>query len=217
MTWSRAALAHATVTALAAACPGSRADLIGSLGAGTADEYSDIDVEWVVPDGRLTTAVTSARAVLDEVQPVAAVRVAPDYFHSARRRLLFVRFAEVSLFWRLDLAVREVSGPPAKGESDPGEHAGDHEWSRPASALANALGTIKAVARGRFDDAGGLVDRGFVRIAEADGATGRWVADVTRLCRAAVAREPDLATLAHETIALAEAELRGQPGAPKKR
>ena len=30
--------------------PGSRAQLRGSLGAGTADEYSDIDICWVVPD-----------------------------------------------------------------------------------------------------------------------------------------------------------------------
>ena len=85
--------------------------------------------------------------------------------------------------------------------------ARDDEWSRPASALANALGAVKAVARGRFEDARGLLDRGFARIDVADSASGRWVDDITRLARAAVAQEPGLTALAEETIRLAGAEL----------
>ncbi|WIX78478.1 hypothetical protein QRX50_45215 [Amycolatopsis carbonis] len=152
---TRAQLADAVVTALAAACPSSVARLRGSLAAGTADAFSDIDVEWVVRDGRLVSCVADVRAVLERVHPVAAVRTSPDFFHSPQRRLLFVRFSDVPLFWWLDLAVWEASA--ATGPDDPSTHARDDEWSRPASALANALGAIKAVARGHLDDANGLL------------------------------------------------------------
>ncbi|MEW2504907.1 MULTISPECIES: hypothetical protein [unclassified Amycolatopsis] len=204
---TRAQLADAVATALTAACPSSVARLRGSLAAGTADAFSDIDVEWLVPDGLVPACLADVREVLDRVRPVAAVRTSPDFFHSAQRRLLFVRFAGVPLFWRLDLAVRETSAAPDPGPGDPAAHARDGEWSRPASALANALGAIKAVARGRLADATGLLDRGFARIGEPDAATRRWVDDVTRLSRAAAAREAELLPLAEETIALAAAEL----------
>ncbi|OAP20775.1 hypothetical protein A4R44_08432 [Amycolatopsis sp. M39] len=202
----RDALADRIIEALAVSCRGSRAQLRGSLRTGTADEYSDIDVEWLVPDGGLAGCLASVRATLERVQPVAAVRTAPDCFHSTRKRLLFVRFAEVSLFWRLDLAVREVGAGPC----DPADHARDGEWSKPASALANALGAIKAVARGRYDDARGLLSRGCSRIDEIDVSTGSWVEGITRLARAAASREAELATLAEETISLAREELSGR-------
>ncbi|MEV8607748.1 hypothetical protein AB0383_07375 [Amycolatopsis sp. NPDC051373] len=204
---TRAQLAGAVVTALAVACPGSRTRLRGSLATGTADAFSDIDVEWVVPDGRVPACAADVRAVLERVRLVAAVRTSPDFFHSPQRRLLFVRFAGVPLFWRLDLALREASAVADPGPGDPAVHARDGEWSRASSALANALGAIKAVARGRSAEAAGLLERGFARIGEPDTATGGWVDDVTRLFRAAAAREPDLAPLAEETIALAAAEL----------
>ena len=207
MTPARDELAGAVIAALTAAGPGSRAGLLGSLAAGTADGYSDIDVEWVVPDGRLDACVAQARSVLERVRPVAAVRTSPDFLHSPVRRLVFVRFTGVPLFWRLDLAVREASAPVDPAFDEPVAPARDDEWSRPASALANALGAVKAVARGRFEDARGLLDRGFARIDVADSASGRWVNDITRLARAAVAQEPGLTALAEETVRLAGVEL----------
>lgn len=207
MTPARDELAGAVIAALTAAGPGSRAGLLGSLAAGTADGYSDIDVEWVVPDGRLDACAAQARSVLERVRPVAAVRTSPDFLHSPMRRLLFVRFTGVPLFWRLDLAVREASAPVDPAFDEPVAPARDDEWSRPASALANALGAVKALARGRFEDARGLLDRGFARIGVADSASGRWVNDITRLARAAVAQEPGLTPLAEETVQLAGAEL----------
>ncbi|MEU8637322.1 hypothetical protein AB0C38_34540 [Amycolatopsis sp. NPDC048633] len=81
--------------------------------------------------------------------------------------------------------------------------AGDDEWSRPASALANALGAVKAVGRGRFDDARGLLDRGFGRVGSAGRATGEWADDIARLAAVCVRREPGLAGYAAEIVALA--------------
>lgn len=60
----RALLASDTRSALTSAVFGSRTWLRGSLASGTADDYSDIDICWVVPDGEFTAAV-------DAVAPAA--------------------------------------------------------------------------------------------------------------------------------------------------
>ncbi|MFF0965893.1 hypothetical protein ACWDQO_05245 [Streptomyces sp. NPDC003703] len=207
----RAAFAERVRGALEGCCPDSRAELAGSLGAGTADAFSDLDILWVVPDGRFPDCLEQAVAALAAVQPVGSVRHDPDFHRSDRRRLLFVRFTGVPLFWRLDLDVRtaSVAGDPDYDTGNPAARAREGEWSRPASALANALGAVKAVARGRDAAARGLLDRGFARIGEPDRATGAWVADVDRLARAAVRHEPDLADLAAQITALAARQLGG--------
>lgn len=199
----RGALAEAVCAALNRACDGSQARLIGSLGAGTADAFSDIDVEWIVPDARFPDALATGTAALERVATVADVRLDPDFHHSARRRLLFVRFAHVPLFWRLDLDVRAASADAGYDVGNPAVRAGDAEWSRPASALANAIGAVKAVARDRPASARGLLDRGFARIGADAGATGAWRSDITRLARAAAAQDPALEPLAQQVIALA--------------
>jgi hypothetical protein len=84
------------------------------------------------------------RSVLERVRPVGAVRTSPVFFHSPTRR---PQFTGVPFFWRPDLAVREASADP--GRDEPVAPAQDGEWSHPASAL----GAVKAVARGRSEDA----------------------------------------------------------------
>ncbi|WP_198956977.1 nucleotidyltransferase domain-containing protein [Streptomyces sp. CB01249] len=201
----RAALAHEVCLALKRCCPGSRVELTGSLGSGTADAFSDIDIAWVVPDTRFPDCLDRAVAVLGGVRPVDSVRLDPDFYRSDRRRLLFVRFAGVPLFWRLDLDVRtaSVADDPHYDAENPAARARDDEWSRPASALANAIGAVKAVARNRDDEARGLLDRGFARIGENDRASGAWGHDVARLAHAAALREPSLSDLAAQVTALA--------------
>lgn len=204
-TVTRDALARRARAALERACPGSRTALRGSLASGTADEFSDIDVEWIVPDARFAECASTAGSVLSEAHPVAEVRTDPDLARSDRRRLLFVRFEAVPLFWRLDLDVRaeSVAGDPGYDSGNPRARAADDEWSRPASALANATAAIKAVARGKPDTARGLLDRGFARIAEPAEATGAWTADISRLAESAAVREPRLRTLAEQIASLA--------------
>ncbi|MFB8084388.1 hypothetical protein [Streptomyces sp. NPDC055992] len=207
----RAALAHEVCLALKRGCPGSRAELNGSLRSGTADAFSDIDIAWVVPDARFPDCLDRAVGVLEGVRPVDGVRVDPDFYRSDRRRLLFVRFARVPLFWRLDLDVRaaSVADDPHYDVDNPAARARDDEWSRPASALANAAGAVKAVARQREDEARGLLDRGFARIGEDDRASGAWADDVARLAHAAARRESSLSDLAGQVIALAAQQLGG--------
>lgn len=109
------------------------------------------------------------------------------------------------LFWRLDLDVRaaSVADDPHYDAGNPAAQAREDEWSRPASALANAVGVVKAVARKRDEEARGLLERGFARIGEEDGATGDWAGDVARLAHAAVRRDSSLTDLAAQVTALA--------------
>lgn len=192
--------------ALTSWCPGSRVDLRGSLAAGTADEYSDIDLAWTVPDERFAEAVAQVGRVLDEVHDVESVRSDPDFQRSEKRRLLFVLFQDLPLFWRLDLEVwaASVAGNTAYDVGEPGARGDD--WSPGASALANAVAVVKALRRGRSDDARGLLERGLVRVG-ADAATGDWAADIERLARAAVAGEPALASLAGRVRDLVRGQL----------
>ncbi|MGI8309093.1 TetR/AcrR family transcriptional regulator C-terminal domain-containing protein [Saccharopolyspora hattusasensis] len=91
----QASFARALASALHGAAPGSRVSLIGSLGAGTADEYSDIDLPWVVPDGAMPRCAEWLGEVLGAVAEVASVRSVPEFQRSGLRRLVFVRFRGV--------------------------------------------------------------------------------------------------------------------------
>ncbi|MEU8976939.1 hypothetical protein AB0D11_48905, partial [Streptomyces monashensis] len=128
------------------------------MGSGTADAFSDVDIAWVVPDAQFPDCLARTVEALGEVRPVDSVRIDPDFYRCDRRRLLFVRFAGLPLFWRLDLDVRtaSVADDPHYDVGNPAARAREGEWSRLAGALANAVGAVKAVARKRDDEARGL-------------------------------------------------------------
>lgn len=166
---------------------GSRVTPRGSLAAGTADEYSDIDLCWVVPNESFAAALDRLPGAL----PAATRRVDPGLARSERRRLVFLRLPGLPLFWRIDLDVRAASvaedddydaGNPAARSTD--------GWSPAASALENAIAAVKAERRGKPAD--GLLERGFARIGHA--GTG----SPQDLAEACVALEPGLAGLAEE-------------------
>ncbi|KDN81953.1 hypothetical protein [Kitasatospora cheerisanensis] len=203
---TRDALAAAVRTALERCCDGSSTDLLGSLAAGTADRFSDIDLRWVVPDAAFPSCLAAGTAALAAVRPVEQVRSDPDFLHSDRRRLLFVRFSGVPLFWRLDLDVRaaSVADDPGYDAENPDARADDTEWSRPASALANAVAAVKALARRRPATAHGLIARAFARLGLPHRTTGDPYADLRRLTAAATRQDPTLAALAARITALAD-------------
>ncbi|MER5365054.1 hypothetical protein [Streptomyces sp. NPDC002722] len=216
----RAAFAQELLRALAAYCPGSRAELRGSLALGTADAYSDIDIAWTVPDDRFDACLDAVPEVLGAVVPLESLRTDPDSRNSRERRLLFAAFRGLPLFWRVDLEVAwsadpeaawrvhpevasaPVAGRPGPDRGDPAAHGDD--WSRPASALANAVAATKAVLRGQPRNARGLLERGFRRVDAPDDVSGRWCADIRRLAETAARREPDLRPLADRVLNLAE-------------
>lgn len=182
-------------------CPGSTTLLRGSLAHGTADVYSDMDVEWQVPAARFAPCVREAGEALAPLAAVHSVRADPDHAREPARRLLFVRFRELPLFWRLDLLVCAAADGPAEAPPLP-------PWSLPASAAENAIAAVKALRRHRTDTAFALLDRGFRRIeARPPSAPAHWAEDwaavVEALAWAAARQEPALAGLAEETGRLA--------------
>lgn len=196
-------MAQELLRALRAHCAGSRAEPRGSLARGTADAYSDIDLLRTVPEGRFDACVAAVPDLLGTVRGVASLRVDPDLGNSRKRRLRFVDFDRLPLFWRLDLEIvaLSVAGRPGYDQDNPAARSDD--WSRPACALANAVAAVKAVLHGRPQTARGLLERGFARIGAVDTVTGDWFADVTRLAETAAAIEPARGPLAERVVRLA--------------
>ncbi|WP_114854256.1 hypothetical protein [Brachybacterium sp. YJGR34] len=156
----RLELARRFTTALTSACPGSHADIQGSLATGGADEFSDIDLLWTVPRGRFGEAIGSSSAVIASVQPLLSFRIDREDQTSRTRRLIFARLLAVPLWWPLDLEVRTTADGAVEGPTVPQVQ----EWDPYESAAQNALATIKAVRRGRDDLAEALLTRGYERI-----------------------------------------------------
>lgn len=183
------------------ACPDSTVTLQGSLAAGTADAYSDIDLAWVVPDGRVHSCAESVAETLRGVQEVASIRSDPAFQRSQHRRLVYIRFANLPLFWRLDLQVwaRSVAFDDNVDVDNLDVRGGD--WSPHESAIMNAIAAIKALRRGQPDTASGLLDRGYARISAAD-PKGPWLSRVVELAERSAAEEPRLLPLAREVEAL---------------
>jgi hypothetical protein len=162
-------------TALERAIEGSSFRARGSLADGTADRYSDIDAVWVVPNGCLQAAIDGLRRALEVVGPLFSIRF--DARTSGKGRCLaFVTFAHLPVFWRFDLWI-ETATPSDEAPED--GVAG--EGSSPESALANAVAAIKAVVRGRSEDAIGLLERGYPRVGSAYVPTGSLRADIIEL------------------------------------
>ena len=159
----RVDLARRILTSLENAVPGSIAQLRGSLADERADAYSDIDVFWEVPDELFQESMIRIADILSEVHPVESLRLDSDFQNSDRRRLIFVQFKGLPLFWRVDIDILaqsvhrdfeyDLHNPAARGDN----------WSRTHSALMNAIAAIKALLRNK-EDAAKLLIRGFERV-----------------------------------------------------
>ncbi len=196
--------------ALLQACPGSSAQLRGSLAAGRGDAYSDVDLLWVVPDGRLDDCLAELPTTLSPVARVVSVRSDPDFQRSALRRLIFVRFAGVPLFWRLDLELWAASRAGDETADIDNPLARGTDWSLAESATMNAIAAIKAVRRGRLGDADGLLARGFERLDSVDPG-GDWVSGSQRWPPQRPAGDPALRSSAPTSTAAWPSSICRQP------
>jgi predicted nucleotidyltransferase len=194
--------------------PGSVAELRGSLGSGTADDYSDIDICWVVPDDSFTEAVDTLGAALSRATAVLSLRTDPEFARSARRRLVFARLYGMPLFWRVDIDIRaRLVAADALYDADNPEARSDTEWSRPASAIENAIAAIKAAVRGQTDAADSLIRRGFQRIGRNPEHTDDLADAITSLAAACATQESSLTNMAAEVHQVADRLLRpARPG-----
>lgn len=186
---------------LAAAADGSVVLLRGSLAEGRADEYSDIDLIWELPDALFEDCSMRVTAMLAAIQPVASVRSDPDFQHSAGCRLFFVRFKDLPLFWRLDLEVyaHSTKRDPGYDVDNPAARGGD--WSWPESALTNGVAAVKAHLRGRDDAAWELLGRAFRRVGLAR-PEGSLLDAMLLLVQQCIRLDPRLASFGGEVLAL---------------
>jgi hypothetical protein len=149
--------AHALGAALEAAVPGSEVALRGSLAAGAADRFSDINLSWLVDD--LLTALDLLPAAAERaLGPLLRCREDPDTVNSHAGRVVALRFRDLPLFWRVDLEIR------ARGAQDHGPIRPGALRDPAASAFENAVATVKMLGRGDVPAARGLLERGHARI-----------------------------------------------------
>lgn len=179
--------------------PGSAAELRGSMGSGNADDYSDIDIRWAVPDDTFTEAVDTVGAALSRVTAVLSLRTDPEFARSARQRLVFARLYGMPLYWRVDIDIR-TNSVAAGDRCDTGhpDARSDTGGSGPAGAIEDAVAAIRAAARGQADAADGLLRRGFERIGHDPGPTADLADAITSLADACATQEPDLRYMAAE-------------------
>jgi predicted nucleotidyltransferase len=191
----RARLVADLLTELVAAVPGSAALLRGSLAEGRADPYSDIDLLWEIPDADFSAAIAELPVTLERVGSVASLRFDPDFQRSTKRRLAFIRFAGVPLFWRVDLNVfaRSVGRDPDYDRDNPSARGA--AWSLAESSLANAIAAIKALRRGRDTEAAELLARAEARVGVASPDIDLH-SRISLLVDAVAAKDPTTAALA---------------------
>ncbi len=135
------------LSSLEKAAMGSHASLRGSLSGEKADEYSDIDVFWEIPDAEFLVCMENMEEILGRVLPVESLRSDPTLQLSKKHRLIFARFVDLPLFWRVDIEAcaesihrdleYDLNSPEARGAA----------WSLPESALMNAVRAIKGHLR----------------------------------------------------------------------
>jgi hypothetical protein len=189
--------------------PGSRTELRGSLGTGTADGYSDIDICWVVSEEDFTEAVDTLGAALSQCAAVLALRTDPQYARSAAQRVVFARLYGLPLFWRVDIDIRTVAvAADDRYDSVNPDARSDAGWSAPASAIENAVAAIKAAVRGQADTVDDLLRRGCERIGHDPGPHTDVAAAITGLADACATREPRLTRMTAEIHQVADRLLR---------
>jgi predicted transcriptional regulator len=178
----RAVLAQRILTTLENAMPGSTAQLRGSLAEGRADPYSDIDIFWEVPDDLFQVSVTCIADILSTVHSLGSIRSSPEFQNSGKRRLIFVQFENMPLFWRLDLDIFALSVHRDLEYDLHNETAKGNDWSLTHSALMNAIAAIKALLRNNETTAKQLISRGFERIGRVtpEGSTQDLILELSR-------------------------------------
>jgi hypothetical protein len=186
------------------AVPGSSTRLRGSLAKHRADAYSDIDLLWEIPDQQFSAILSRLPAILSAIHPLDSLRFDPDFQLSDKRRLIFARFRDVPLFWRLDLDILasslqgnlnyDFTNPAARGSA----------WSLTESALANVVAAIKAHLRHQDEGARQLLLRAYHRVGAKERAPDDVAAMVLQLTATIPTLDPTTTGFATQITELAK-------------
>ncbi len=125
-----------------------------------ADELSDIELSWVVPDDSFEPALDVVGRIASHA--LALVAVDPRSAGSPQQRRFLLQFKNLPLFWRINLKVRCDSAPGVE-DYDPGmgqAHSEDGS-DRAARALMNAMAAVRALRLGQVTVADRLIQESF--------------------------------------------------------
>ena len=193
---SRDDAAAVLLDVLATACPAGEVCLIGSLAKpGAADQFSDIDIRWSIPPEHAVAELQSLRLTLQQVGDVESLRVDPDA--RADSRLVFARFRDWPLWWRVDLEIHSAG-------LGSGRVPGADPWSPHESACLGVVVTLKALARQRPEEAERLWIRALQRVDATDVAAGDWQRRIGSLLDHLETRSPPTADLVARTRQLSQ-------------
>jgi len=142
--------------------PGSAVSLRGSHATGKSDPYSDIDLKWKVPRGAFTNSLAILRDVLSELGEIESLRWDPEHMGTPGHALVFLRYAELHLFWRVDLEIDE-DRPAGATVSDILGKAST-AWSESESALMGAIGAIKWHLKGSDEESLSTLERAYRKV-----------------------------------------------------
>jgi len=193
----RSSIADQLLECFRIAYPLSRAELRGSLGDGSADAYSDIDIFWEVPDEIFMEASDNLPDILSKVRGIRSFRSDPDYQNSEKRRLIFVQFQDLPLFWRVDI---EIFAESIQGDREydlENKAARGDDWSITYSALMNAIAAIKAIQRDKEIVARGLLERAYERVG-LDTSESQPFEMILALTQRISSMDPEISDLANE-------------------
>lgn len=191
----RIVFAQQVQSALGAQCPGSVAALRGSLARGTADMYSDIDLAWTVPDAEFDACVAAVGDCLGAVRVVASLRSDPAFHQSPDRRLMFVAFRDMPLFWRLDL---EVTTASTEQIGQVGQIGQARQTCRTGASVLPVSGPVSGPTPAPLESWGGRQPQDSVSPRTAE--TPRWslaasaLANAVAVVKAVLRGQPDVAT-----------------------
>ncbi len=199
---ARNKLVNRILSCLEKAAMDSTACLRGSLTGEKADAYSDIDVLWEIPDAEFTVCVENMAEILARILPVESIRSDPPLQLSKKHCLIFVRFVDIPLFWRVDIEVcaesihrdleYDLNNPEARGPA----------WSLPESALMNAVRAIKGHLRQDNAEAKLFAEAAYDRVGlEVPALDVR--GQILELCDQVQALDPQTASLAERVKQLA--------------
>jgi len=136
----------------------------GPLANATADQYSPIDLRCVIPDEQFKEALVLVPKVLASIEIVLSLRSEPTHQNSDRRRIFYIRFGGLPLFWRVQLELVAASVAEDPNYDNFNAAARGTDWSLPESALWSAVDAIRSLARGHEKEAHNQLRRAFQRI-----------------------------------------------------
>lgn len=177
--------------------------LRGSLARGTEDCYSDIDLSAIVDPGALDCCLGEIPQALEAQGRLLSFRYDPEWRLHPERRVLFVAYADLPLFWRIDLDISSALGDTAETQG----LTEVTDWSFTESALWNGVGALKAWARGNSVAAEEMLDRAFARanVTVAEGSVLQRTVDLASAVMAGDGQLAELAFKLHEAVALVAA------------